>query len=50
MIKQSRYSLEIASRKLDPYVLNTTELAEAIKYLAIRNSRSKIRIIVFEPE
>ena len=50
MANQCQRSLFIISRKLDPTVFDTTEFADAVKYLALRHRRARIRIIVFEPD
>ena len=50
MANQCQRSLFIISRKLDPAVFDTTEFADAVKYLALRHRRALIRIIVFEPD
>ena len=50
MANQCQRSLFIISRKLDPAVFDTTEFADAVKYLALRHRRARIRIIVFEPD
>lgn len=50
MVQQSRYSLEIISRLLDPMIFNTPEFIEAIRQMVTTNRQPKIRIIVFDPE
>lgn len=50
MANQCQRSLNIISRKLDPLVFDTTEFANAIKYLALCHRRAQIQIIIFEPD
>jgi hypothetical protein len=50
MVQQSRYTLEIISRLLDPMIFNTLEFTEAIRQMVTTNRQPKIRIIVFDPE
>ncbi len=50
MANQCRKSLHIISRTLDPFVFDTAEFADAVKYLALSHRTSQIQIIVFEPD
>jgi hypothetical protein len=50
MAKQCQRSLNIISRTLDPVVFDTEEFVDAVKYLALRQRRAQIQIIVFEPD
>lgn len=50
MVQQSRYTLEIISRLLDPMIFNTPEFIEAVRQMVTTNRQPKIRIIVFDPE
>ena len=50
LVQQTRYTLEIISRLLDPMIFNTPEFIEAIRQMVTGNRMPKIRIIVFEPE
>ncbi len=49
MAKQASRTLEIISRELDPVVYNNQEFVEAVKYLVLKNRKSKVRILVYEP-
>jgi hypothetical protein len=49
MATQANRTIDIISRKLDPVIYNTLEFVEAIKQLILKSSRSRIRILVFEP-
>ncbi len=50
MASQCRRSLEIMSRRLDPPLYDTAEFAEALKQLAIRHRKARVRILVMDPE
>jgi len=50
MVLQSRYTLEIISRLLEPVIFNTTEFIDALRLMITGNRQPKIRIIVFDPE
>ena len=50
IVQQTRYTLEIISRLLDPMIFNTPEFIEAIRQMVSTNRQPKIRIIVFDPE
>jgi hypothetical protein len=50
MATECRRRLDIISRRLDPPVYDTAEFAEAVKQLAIRHSKARIRILVMDPE
>ena len=49
MATQANRSLDIISRKLDPVIYDTPEFVEAIKQLILKSSRSRVRVLVFEP-
>ena len=46
MARQSRRTLEILSRKLDPDIYDTIEFVEAVKAFILQNRRSRVRILV----
>ena len=50
MIKQSRYTLNIISRQLDPAVFGTLEFTEAVKNMILRHNRATVKIIVFDTD
>jgi len=50
MAQQSRRTIEIISRELDPVIYDTVDFVEAIKKLAISHRHAKIRILVFAPK
>lgn len=50
LVRQCQYTLEIISRYLDPSIYDNDEFAEAVQKLALRSKRSRIRILVREPE
>lgn len=49
MAAQSRHSLDLVSRHLDPTLLNTAEFAEAVKRLVLGNQRARVRLLVLDP-
>jgi len=50
MAQQSRRTIDIISRLLDPPIYNTTEFIEAIKSFVTGNRNAMLRIIVFDPD
>ncbi len=50
MAAQSRRSIDIISRLLDPSIFDTSEFIEAIKRLVTKARKPKVRIIVFDPD
>ncbi|MFT7458213.1 MAG: hypothetical protein ACI909_000886 [Planctomycetota bacterium] len=48
MAQQSRRSICIISRELDPHVYNLPDFVEAVKKTLLANRRANVRIIVFE--
>ncbi|MCI0400138.1 MAG: hypothetical protein L0Z68_02385 [Gammaproteobacteria bacterium] len=50
LVQQAQYTLEITSRFLDPAIYDNDEFTEAVQALALRSKRSRIRILVQEPE
>jgi hypothetical protein len=50
MARQCRRTLDICSRHLDPKLYEHGDFVEAIRQLARRSSRSRIRLIVLQPE
>jgi predicted GNAT family N-acyltransferase len=49
MVGQGHRSLQLFSPNLDPRVFNTPEFIEAVKQLALANSRSKVYILILDP-
>lgn len=47
---QCQRTIAIASRDLDPFVYDRSDLFDALKILMLSNHRASIRILVFEPE
>lgn len=50
MIRQAKFRLDIVSRDLEPAILDNVDYYEAVKQLAMNNSRSKIRILIQNSE
>lgn len=50
MAGQCQYLLQIISRVLDVEIFGTNQFVDVVKTLALRNNRTQIQIIVFEPE
>lgn len=50
MASQTKRTLDIISRLLDPPVYDTDEFVDAVKRLVLSNNRAQIRIVVFEPQ
>lgn len=50
MAQQSRKSIEIISRDLDPDLFDTIEFIDAVKTMVLGNRRSSVRILVFDPK
>ena len=46
MVGQSRRTLDIASRTLDPGLYNTSAFAQAVRNLALHSRNSRIRLLV----
>lgn len=49
MVNQSRRTLEILSRDLDPVIYNSAEFAEVVRQLVLKSRYTKVRILVHEP-
>jgi hypothetical protein len=50
MVRQSRHTVEIASRELDPAVFDTPELVDALTNLVLVNRRARVRVLVWDPQ
>ena len=50
MAQQATQTIDIISRLLDPQILNSPEFIDAIRNLITRQRKSRIRIIVFDPD
>ena len=50
MVSQSRYTLNIISRQLDPAVFGTLEFTEAVKNIILRYNRATVKVIVFDTD
>ena len=48
MAQQSRHSVEIISRDLDPAIYDSEDFVDAVKKMILDNRRAKVRIMVFE--
>ncbi|MGH8554636.1 MAG: hypothetical protein ACREUD_03575 [Gammaproteobacteria bacterium] len=49
MVTQSRRTIDIVSRHLDPMIFNERDMVDAFKSLALRNRNVKIRILILDP-
>ena len=49
LARQSRHTVDIASRHLDPLLYDNEEFAEAIKAVALGSRRAQIRLLVSDP-
>ena len=49
LARQTRSSLDIVSRHLDPTIYDTEAFAEAAKDIALTNRRARIRLFVIDP-
>jgi len=49
MAQQTRHSIDIVSRDLDPSIYDTVEFVEATRRLVLSGQRPRVRIIVFNP-
>jgi hypothetical protein len=49
MSSQSKRNICIISRELDPTVYNVPEFINSVKKMILAHSRSRLRVIVFEP-
>ncbi|MFT5452283.1 MAG: hypothetical protein ACI9N9_001773 [Enterobacterales bacterium] len=50
LISQARQSIDIFSHDLDPRILNSTEISDAVKQFIKISSKSKIRILISDPD
>jgi hypothetical protein len=50
LISQARRTIDIFSHNLDPRVLNSTEIADAVKQFIKISPQSKIRILISDPD
>ena len=50
LISQARHTIDIFSHNLDPRVLNSTEISDAVKQFIKISSKSKIRILITDPD
>lgn len=50
MVGQTRRSLDIASRTLDPGVYDNTDFIDALRRMILDNRRCRVRFIVFEAQ
>ena len=50
LISQARHSIDIFSHDLDPRVLNSTEISDAVKQFIKISPKSKIRILISDPD
>jgi len=50
LVSQARLSIDIFSHNLDPRVLNTTEISDAVKKFIKISPKSQIRILISEPK
>ncbi len=48
LAEQAGHTLEIISRDLDPQIFDQPDFIQAIKNLALKSRRSRIRILIFE--
>ncbi|MGH8523082.1 MAG: hypothetical protein ACREXY_02325 [Gammaproteobacteria bacterium] len=49
MVTQSRRTIDIVSRHLDPMIFNERDMVDAFKSLALSNRNVKIRILILDP-
>ena len=49
MVTQSRRTIDIVSRHLDPLIFNERDMVDAFKSLALRSRSVKIRILILDP-
>ncbi|MGH8490419.1 MAG: hypothetical protein ACREXS_16525 [Gammaproteobacteria bacterium] len=49
MVTQSRRTIDIVSRHLDPLIFDERDMVDAFKSLALRNRNVKIRILILDP-
>lgn len=49
MVTQSRRTIDMVSRHLDPLIFDEREMVDAFKRLALRNRNVKIRILILDP-
>ncbi|MDQ3563294.1 MAG: hypothetical protein M3436_03850 [Pseudomonadota bacterium] len=49
MVTQSRRTIDIVSRHLDPLIFDDRHLVDAFKSLALRNRKAKIRLLILDP-
>lgn len=50
LAEKSRRTLEIASRNLDPLIYDQVNFINAVKSLVLGSRKSRVRILVWEPE
>lgn len=50
MTRQAKFRLDIVSRDLEPRIFDNADYYEAVKQLAMNNTRSKIRILIQNSE
>lgn len=50
MARQSRNTIDIISRDLDPPIYDATEFVDAVQEMVLQNRRARIRILVFEAQ
>lgn len=49
MVGQSRRTLDIISRTLDPVIYDTPDFVEAVRQLVLKSRHTKVRLLVHEP-
>ncbi len=50
LVRQSRRSIEVASRMLDPVIYDQVRFTSAVKSLVTNNRRAQVRLLVWEPD
>ena len=50
MAQQCQRTIDIISRELDPDLFDNAEFLDAVKAMVLKNRRSDVRILVFEPK
>ena len=50
MTRQCSRTIEIISRLLDPPIYDSADFIDAVRQLIVNNRKTKIRVIVFEPD
>ncbi|MGD9385255.1 MAG: hypothetical protein PVF28_01800 [Thioalkalispiraceae bacterium] len=50
LVSQASHRLDVFTRDLDPRIFDSTEFVDAVRTLALKDNRAKIRFLVIDPD